>query len=353
MKASQRKHDNAFDLLRLVLALLVVYTHAHLLGAFGEEPLSKFVRSQTSAGTLAVLGFFGLSGFLVTQSFEVQGDGLLFARARLLRILPGLYLALVLTAFVFAPCISHFGSAAGGWNATEATGYIVRNALVVVREWNIGRTLAGLPYEGSLNGALWSLFPECICYGVVLLLGLLGSIPLRRVNVLMLLVVVYVFHVILVVSPGSSSRVPTVLSLTGWAPDIAAFLTGSAVYLYRQEVAPGGNQAWLWLLVSAGLLKFGGWVLLAPLVLPLALIHGAHLFRVRLPFDLSYGIYVLHFPVLQLLSAIGLHHQGFVRYFGAGVFITILFAAVSWFLVERPSLAFKRTKVSETPARIG
>ena len=55
---------NNFDFLRFLLAAIVVYYHSYfLLGLSGAH-----------LGSVAVLGFFGLSGFLVTQSWLRSGS---------------------------------------------------------------------------------------------------------------------------------------------------------------------------------------------------------------------------------------------------------------------------------------
>lgn len=56
---------------------------------------------------------------------------------------------------------------------------------------------------------------------------------------------------------------------------------------------------------------------------------------IRLPFDFSYGAYIWHMPVINLLLIISIPS-------GPLVFaLTFLFAAVSWFFVEKPSLKLK------------
>ena len=152
------ERSNAFDLIRLLLATAVVYSHAHLMGGYEEAGFSLLCKGQAIAGTVAVIGFFGISGYLVAQSFSARGDGWQFVKARLLRILPGFYFALVVTAYVLAPLIGRFNRLGGPWQNAAAAHFVLGNALVDISSWNIGDILNGLPFSrGSLNGALWSL----------------------------------------------------------------------------------------------------------------------------------------------------------------------------------------------------
>jgi len=333
--------DNAFDALRLILALLVVYSHAYLLGGFGTEGLARVVRSQTIAGTVGVLGFFGISGFLVTRSYDLRRSWARFARARLLRIVPGFYFALLVTAFVLAPLIARLNPAGSPWSAAAALHYVLGNLLVRVGSQNVGGVLEGLPYGGSINGALWSLFPELCCYGLVMLVGVLGWIHGSRANLLIACAAVVMLHGALVVAPALPNVAPTLLQLSGFSPIVAAFAVGSATYCFRDVLGIGGRSAVIWSAFALVLLRFGGWPLLGPVVLPLALINVAYSFRIRLPFDLSYGIYVLHFPVLQLIAASGVVRAGYPAYLASGLAVTGALAMVSWNLVERPALRLK------------
>src|SRR4051794_2006572 len=68
---------NNFDVLRLVLAVMVIFSHSFplLWGDNSREPLMRLTGGQITAGELAVAGFFILSGFLITKSW-LQSAGL-------------------------------------------------------------------------------------------------------------------------------------------------------------------------------------------------------------------------------------------------------------------------------------
>jgi peptidoglycan/LPS O-acetylase OafA/YrhL len=59
--------------------------------------------------------------------------------------------------------------------------------------------------------------------------------------------------------------------------------------------------------------------------------------------DVSYGIYILHFPLIQLLVSLGLFKQYnvFLLLFSI-VFVVIGLGFASWHLVEKPFLKRKR-----------
>jgi len=69
MDSSMR--NNNIDALRLLLAVLVIFSHSYALGLGSEarEPLALATRGQLTLGNLAVDWFFVLSGFLIAQSW--------------------------------------------------------------------------------------------------------------------------------------------------------------------------------------------------------------------------------------------------------------------------------------------
>src|SRR4029077_12307996 len=92
-----------FNLCRMLAATAVLISHAYVLslGPGTTEPLTNFL--GMSLGELAVVTFFVISGFFVSQSFDRKRSFVDFWVARVLRIYPALMLVLLLTVFVLGP----------------------------------------------------------------------------------------------------------------------------------------------------------------------------------------------------------------------------------------------------------
>ena len=86
MAVSSIHRDNFFDVIRLVASFLVLYSHQFPLSGLAEPSFLGF----TSFGGLAVIIFFGVSGYLVAQSGIRSGDFLIFMTKRIKRIFPAL-----------------------------------------------------------------------------------------------------------------------------------------------------------------------------------------------------------------------------------------------------------------------
>src|SRR4051812_34094651 len=82
--------DNNLNALRMVAASSVMFSHSYVLtGHMFEEPLAVASAHRTDTGTIGVVVFFAISGFLIAQSLSRRSLGP-YALARVLRIVPGL-----------------------------------------------------------------------------------------------------------------------------------------------------------------------------------------------------------------------------------------------------------------------
>ncbi|MES2723643.1 MAG: hypothetical protein V4656_10880, partial [Pseudomonadota bacterium] len=88
----------------------------------------------------------------------------------------------------------------------------------------------------------------------------------------------------------------------------------------------------LWTLASLVFLVTPMWIL----GLPAAVILLGEVKSVRVPADMSYGLYIYACPIQQILVMSG------TLSFWASVAATLPFAVASWFMVERPALRLKR-----------
>jgi peptidoglycan/LPS O-acetylase OafA/YrhL len=86
---SLNRNDNRFDILRLLAAWLVLFSHCYPLGGRGNSDPLMSTLGGDSLGGVGVAMFFVLSGYLVTVSLERSPNLFTFARRRALRIYPG------------------------------------------------------------------------------------------------------------------------------------------------------------------------------------------------------------------------------------------------------------------------
>jgi peptidoglycan/LPS O-acetylase OafA/YrhL len=172
--------------MRLGLAGVVAFVHALAVG-FGHQPQVN----GTTLGDLAVDGFFVLSGFLVTASLLRTRSVSRYLWHRALRIMPAFWVCLLVLAVLVAPVLALLQGRAplSVWTAEQdsAGAFLVRNGALLIQQWGIAGLPVGVPEPGVLDGSLWTLFYEAVCYGLVVVLAVLGA--LRRPALLAGLVV--------------------------------------------------------------------------------------------------------------------------------------------------------------------
>ena len=329
---------NNLNIVRLIAAGLVTFSHAYALtGREGEEPLARWTHFATF-GSAAVYVFFIISGLLVARSFDRQPRLVPYLAARALRIYPALAVVLLLTAVGL-----------GLWATTLPTGIYVRHPdvwryvldnLAFTTRFALPGVFEGNPYPSSVNGSLWTLRYEVYAYLLVIAFGMLGLLRSR----LAFNVAAVGLALIYMKAPQGFALVPAewpghvVLPLVG-------FLLGMGVYVNR-EVAVCSLRVALGLAVCAAL-AWGGtygavlWFLALGYV---TLVVGLHP-RLHLPVaqhhDYSYGVYIYSFPVQQTVALLRPDLSP-LMHFAVVAPVVLVLAALSWHLVEKPSLALKR-----------
>lgn len=171
-------HDNNFNLLRFIAASLVLVAHSKAI-SMGHEFHAPFheVAQGRALGNWAVLIFFAISGFFITRSYDMREDWRAFTSARLF---PGLAVALLVTIVVAGLL---FTTAPGGIFWSAAPEYFLHNLTMFYPQWSLPGVFPDNPYAPpeygvALNGSLWTLSFEFLCYIGVLIAGVAGI--LRR-----------------------------------------------------------------------------------------------------------------------------------------------------------------------------
>lgn len=325
--------NNALNAFRLALAISVILWHSFEVTGRVVSPVA--VRQLLSE--VGVDGFFAISGFLITASWLSHPRLRDYLVARAVRILPGLYVCLVVTAFVIAPIGVWIqgGSVAKLLLSAGPIKYVLKNSAVVYLQPSVAGTPRGVPMAGWWDASLWSLAYELMCYLAVAGLGVVGLARRRWVSPVALLLAVVAatfFHF-----PPESIRQTIVRCAI-------MFCAGALLYHF-QDLIPAR-----WSLVAVSVV-----IVLASSVLPdyrvvaalplayAVIVSGAliHNKRLRLRTDLSYGVYIYGWPTQQLLVICGLVSLNPSVFFLLATTATLPLAALSWFLVEKRAISLK------------
>jgi peptidoglycan/LPS O-acetylase OafA/YrhL len=333
-----REHGNNFDAIRLGAAALVIVSHSfEIAGGPGAwEPLRAFTGGQASLGGLAVMAFFVLSGFLLAKSWRSKPVLSQFIWRRSLRIAPALVTVVILTVFVIGPLLSALNPAAY-FTDRETWDYLANLALYTKHDGLPG-VFDGAVYPHTVNGPLWTLKFEVLCYVALASFGALGF--LRLWPVLALLAGLYVAHI----AGAGGEHGGVAYYLFKFADLGRGFFVGALIALLAPRLASSGRMALLCVGVMivaapAGLFDlalplFGGYALLVAGLAATPVIRRAGRFG-----DFSYGLYLWGWPVQQVVAT-ALGGAWFVNS-AIALPLALCVAVMSWRLVEAPALALK------------
>jgi peptidoglycan/LPS O-acetylase OafA/YrhL len=350
---------NNFDLVRLFAALQVAVVHAlmHL------KPTGSFVHIARAGLELfpGVPIFFVISGLLISKSYE-QSDSIRdYYRNRCLRIFPGLWVCLVVSVGV----ILIIG--VGSIGPVPTRDWLLWWAAQMSIFQNYNPAFLKPLGDGMPNGSLWTIPVELEFYLLLPVLYCTLRLRRRRGHVLVLIVLVASLAAELVLAYGRR-RFP-------WLTDYG-FLFGTLVpYLWMFLVGVLiqrnwsrlrrclAHQAHWWLLgyfllcIVARLLRIdaGGNnmnpIFLLPLtglVISCAMSAPSLSNRILHHRDISYGTYIYHMLVINLLLYFGVRAS--VPAVVAAIVISLALAATSWHVVEKPFLIRKRNALRTAEA---
>lgn len=167
-------HKNNFDFLRLLFATLVMVTHSYALTGHGNNDFFfQLTGDQIQLSYLGVRGFFIISGFLIFQSLERSRDLIDYVWKRVLRLFPALLVMLALTVLL-APLV-YDGSDGPYWSKKDVWTYLPKNASLFIIQGPIKGVFGSNAENKAVNGALWTIGYEFLCY-----MGLAALIILRK-----------------------------------------------------------------------------------------------------------------------------------------------------------------------------
>ena len=327
MTEGSRARLNNFDLLRFLLAGTVVLFHAAVLS--GSGPLRAALRFAN--GHYAVLGFFAISGYVVSLSWQRLQSAPEFFQRRARRVLPG-YLAVVLFCWAAGGAVSTL-PLLDYWTNGETWRYLLANLSFLQF---LAPTLPGVfqsnPVMAAVNGSLWSIRAELFCY---LLMPLL-AVWWRPAGLLACCLVTALWLVQWEAKPLWVTQ-----TKIGIVDPIACFAVG--VLMTRAKARRLACWGCAGAIVLAFSSTFSPLTLLEPMAVAAIVLAAA----VSLPFlgnwpmlgNLSYGMYLWHFPLIQWLGGAGWASRSPWLFLAATIGGTLALAMLSWHLVEKRFLA--------------
>ena len=328
---------NNFDFLRVVFAFTVAF--AHLIELSDLEilkPLKIYFNTR-----LAIDGFFIVSGFLIAKSFENSKTIKEYIIRRAKRIIPA-YAVVILVSALFFSAIST-SSLSEYFSNIQFWKYLTANLSF---QNYLEPCLPGV-FETNkfcaVNGALWTIKVEEAFYLLVPLFY--WFVRSKKFNFYLLIVIVYLLSVFYYMYFLSIDNYRIAKQLPG---ALAFFATGIVFYKNFSLL-----QKWKDYIIIPCLILFvlEHYILktqiLKPISFGIMVFYIAYSFRFLNNFgkygDFTYGIYIYHFPIIQLFVFLGLFNKYPPLIICTSVLmLTLLLAILSWYLIEIPYLSKSR-----------
>lgn len=332
-------HDNFFTPLRLIFASLVVIGHAYVvvLGGSEHEP---HVFYHYTFSYIAVNMFFIASGFLVTKSMLYRGDSASFISARALRIYPALIVHMLFVMVIIGPFVTNLPLkeffSSPDW-------YL--QPLKVLTFLDTDMALPGIFSTNSEqigSGALWTLRYEFLAYIGTWLLFLIGG--LRHKWMIAAQFILPCIAWVVCHQFGLFERLPATLESLGRFG--IAYGLGAMLYAYRDQIS--FNALLIPVFLGACWLARGHVAVLEifmNLMLAWGVMIAAYVKAPKLEWtqklsDVSYGIYIYHWAILQSLFYFFPSFTVWPLIITCYL-ITLILSHASWRIVEKPTLGLK------------
>lgn len=332
--------NNNYNLLRLLAAGIILYFHSfHLANGNGaHEKISQLL--HINLGYLGVFIFFVTSGFLVTKSFVDRSNVLVFLTARILRIFPALFFAVLFCIIIgmyfthldIASYVHHDLTKSFFWGNCLLIGNKALNSVT----YSLPGVFADSPSPYNVNGSLWTLPYELKLYLTVALLGVFSLLNYKSVcNLLYLAIVLWYFF-----APTEFLAMNRSIQALFFA-----FSSGGFVYINR-DIIPLNTWIFAGLFLVCLLTYNSKYYALATdatlvySVFWFAYVPSGWVRTYNSLGDYSYGIYIYAFPIQQSIVAlvpdVGLYQMILVAFP-----LTLIMAILSWHVIEKPALRCK------------
>lgn len=331
-------HENFFTPLRILMAVMVVIGHAAIVKVGNSNAEPNIFFTYTPSYT-AVNAFFIVSGFLVTKSMLHRGDMSSFASARILRIFPALLTFVLVTTFVMGAIVT----------SMPLKEYLTHpeTLLQPLKVLSFAQTEMYLPGtfennpEHTSGASLWTLRYEMIAYVGTFTAFAIGL--LRTRTMIAMQFVIFATAYLLAIRTGIYDALPaTAHAMLRFG---LAYGLGAAIFAFRDTLrfniwTVGGFFALTALLYKQPEMEIFFNLAIGSLVFYLAYLKAPKWKFLQRLDDVSYGVYIYHWAVLQCIIMVW-PQIGTTALSAAAIAISSLLAWASWRLVEKPALKSK------------
>lgn len=333
--------ENAFDLLRLTAAFIVMLSHSF---RWFDYPKPRWLLFLTD-GSIGVMIFFAISGYLIMASYDrctkEKHSLIRYFANRFVRIYPALLASFVVLTIgnilLFGIDVFH----------TDYIIYFIKNFI---------RPMGGAYKDGISNGVLWTLKAELIFYFLVPFIFKVTR-KFNKIQWCILILIMWQFNlwdeqVLNLVSQWGG--IGKYIDNGSFIFFLYEMLIGCFIYSYWNDILPFLTRKktvivygaifviWYCIYNYSGLIpRFGVMhnALFGLMVPPLVIGLGYCVGEIRFKYDISYGIYIYHMIVINCILN---SKQTGIGMMIATWCITVICGFLSFVIIEKPCMNIKK-----------
>lgn len=292
------KSDN-IDFVKYIAAIMVIIEHSFVIASKNPNVIFSFLHNHIVFGGIGVAIFFFLSGFLVTRSMIAKKNAKNYFKVRVHKIIPPLLVVIPVTAFVLGPCVTTLPIKE--YFSTSGTYKYLLN-IVLIRQHFLPGVFEDNPYPGAVNGSLWTLLFEFLCY---IATYVAYKLKLLKKGSILISVPMVIAGVIILFT--TASRFGIAYSYLGSIVRAClCYYVGMIMYFYYEYWINYKMLTVSVILTVIGLMTHSIYIFLI-FIIPILLLNVGWGIPVTVNPKLaklgkySYGIYLVAFPIQQLL----------------------------------------------------
>lgn len=289
--------DNNLDIIRFVAAVMVIFCHAFPISLGGDnvDALGRLTNNQIHFGNLAVCIFFFYGGFLICKSAERLQNRKAYFKARALRIFPCLAVVTLVLTFIVGPILTEWS--VGAYFTDRSTYQYLLNA-VLIPVHNLPGVFEGNIYNATVNGPLWTLPIEFLCYIMCFIALKIKFLEQKNAKWMILMFAAGYL--------GAVKLLSGVALLSAALRPTGLFFAGMVYYIYRDKIVIKPWIAAVCAVILAVSAAFG--------VLGIAIFFCFPYLMMYLGFgtkhklsgfakrgEISYGVYLCGWPIQQII----------------------------------------------------
>lgn len=324
------KHNNNLALMQFLASIFVIFAHSYPISTNQKDILYLFSGGAFTFGDVSVAFFFLTGGVYIAKSMESKKTAKEYFKARAVRIFPSL-ITVVITSIVIGGFITKH-SLMDYWTSSKTWRYLGNCIFVLQHE--LPGVFLNNPYNATVNGSLWTLPVEFLCYIACFLfykLGLLSEKFLVSTPAVIIGIIVY-------------KSFFDIFSLNAMIQPCLLFYIGMGIYIYRDKLTLSAVGNIISIVIFVILTVFGLEELAMATAFPYIILYMVFAMpqcpdKLASLGKLSYGIYLCGFPIQQYVA---MYSKSPYVNFLISAPVSILGGVLIYKFIEKPVIKLER-----------